>query len=145
MKLCRSRHCTTCVVRCPGNFKALCGPWKNKADDETQETPKLDMKDTMDGDDDTDGEAEAAPVGSTSIKKVFVCKQEASLEARRKKARGTCTIQQVEHMYMVCASSLCLPERPRKHYDGTNLGNVISPVMMRTSDWTASVKDSIML
>lgn len=66
--------------------------------------------------------------------------EEASLTKRRKKVRGTGSIQQLENMYMISPASLSLPERPRLHFQGTNLGNVIAPVALRVSPWTATVK-----
>lgn len=66
--------------------------------------------------------------------------EEASLTKRRKKVRGTGSIQQLENMYMISPASLSLPERPRLHFQGTNLGNVIAPVSLRVSPWTATVK-----
>lgn len=120
----------------------MCGPWRPpKNEDDVGDANAGDQ--AGDAQDDDDGE-DAEPTGSTVpglvVKKLFVCHEESSLTNRRKKVRGTCSIQQVEGMYMISAASLSLPERPRLHYSGTNLGNVISPVVMRTSPWTATVK-----
>lgn len=117
-------------ARAPGNAKALCAPWKPPKDDEEKDT------DAAVQEEDDDNESP----GTVNFKKVFIVHEEESLKKRRKKARGTCSIQQVENMHLVTASSLSLPERPRQHYAGSNLGNVISPVVLRTSPWTATVK-----
>ena len=47
-----------------------------------------------------------------------------SLASRRKYVRGTCSIKQTVHATIVSHKKVCLPERPRRHYPGTNSGDV---------------------
>lgn len=79
------------------------------------------------------------------MKQYYVMYTEKSLGLRRKLIRGTSTVNQVEMMYIATASELEFAEKAHKHYDGTNVGNVIGPVGLEHPDnlWRVSYKDKV--
>ena len=82
---------------------------------------------------------------TVQIKPVLVYKDEASLRARRKYTqRGTATLKQIEHMWLISRGALVLPERDGC-IGGTNKGQVIGPIRSTSieADWKATKKDSI--
>ncbi len=127
----------------PGNEKGLCAPWKSSAASAGGEAASEDVAGAGGAEeDDNNEEAEDAASTTTTLHKktVYVFREEESLKKRRSKVRGTCSIQQMEHVHLLSNGNLCLPERPRLHYGGANLGNTIGPVVSKHSDWQATVK-----
>ena len=115
---------------CSGLEKSLTSPWK----------PKLETVDEEDGEDNGDSGAEDGNLPTMKTLTLFHC--EKALAERRQRCKGVASIQQVENMYMISSGQLSLPDRPRLHYAGSNLGNVVGPVVLQKSEWTATVKET---
>ena len=56
--------------------------------------------------------------------------QEESLKRRRKRVRGYATLNLHHTMYLLASAPLEMPAKARLHYSGTNIGNVISEVVL---------------
>ena len=82
-------------------------------------------KDEDDENDDAADDDEDSGKPSFNHKILYLGYSEASLTKRRKFSRGTTAIKQIEWCHVLSFSSLCLPERPRKHFEGTNCGNAL--------------------
>ena len=117
---------------CAGNQKTLTSPWIS---------PKsgaiLEEEDEEEGGD--SGAEDCGNLPAMKIITLFHC--EKSLADRRQRCKGVASIQQVESMYLISSGQLSIPGRPRLHYAVSNLGNVIGPVVMQQSEWTATVKE----
>ena len=110
---------TTCAVT-KGNAARLLAPWKAGT---AAEKKKFDKDDDADEDKADDDDMSGKP--SFNSKVLYLGYNEESMKKRRKFSRGTTSIRQIEWCHVVSVSSLCLPERPRKHYDGSNCGNAL--------------------
>jgi hypothetical protein len=118
-----------------GNRKRLLAPWlasksKDKKDDDAE-----------DDDDDLEG---ATPANTTVPTKLLIVKDEESLQAWRDKARSTTLgIKQSETVHILTHNRLALPERPRKHYPGSNCGDCLAGVKVPppTSVWHLTWKE----
>ena len=56
--------------------------------------------------------------------------------------RGTVSIKQLEMAHIVAHAKIILPERPRKHYDGTSCGDTLTGVVMpdMADEWRVTWK-----
>ena len=75
-------------------------------------------------------------------KTYFLMYDESSLRARQRCNYTPGSLQQVENMYVVTSSDLSLNERKRLHYPGTNMGNVLGPIVfpLYSSMWQTDYK-----
>lgn len=123
---------------CRGLEKALTSPWKPKL-----ETVDEDEEEKVEEDEEAQekGEEKSGTGNLPTMKILTLFHCEKSLADRRQRCKGVASIQQVENMYLISSGQLSLPERPRLHYAGSNLGNVVGPVVLQKSEWTATVKD----
>ena len=68
--------------------------------------------------------------------------QEESLKRRRKRVRGYATLNLRHSMYLLASAPLEMPTKARLHYSGSNIGNVISEVVLdeftETGVWALS-------
>jgi hypothetical protein len=114
-----------------GHAKGLKRPWNVAAKDEKATEEESDEDDNK-----------KTEKTSTSAQAVHVFIDEKSIRARRKKARGTVSLKQMETMHVITSGSLCLPERTGKHYSGTNKGTVLGPIVFGEidEDWCETVK-----
>ena len=78
-----------------------------------------------DEDDDAEEQEESGGKPCFNSRILYLGYSEDSLTKRRKFSRGPAAIKQLEWCHVVSFASLCLPERPRQHYDGTNCGNAL--------------------
>ena len=90
--------------------------WRNEP---KEDTPSSRKERAADGNEDED---EDDCCSGVSKRKVVLFKGEESLRKKRALTRGTASLQQVESMHVLSNSALSLPERPGKHYGGTNKG-----------------------
>ena len=127
-----------------GNASRLLAPWKVGTTiermakrDVGEEEPQEDAEEDAIGDE--SGDAGDKPGFVSSLLQIAFT--EASLGARRKFVRGTASIKQMLSAHIVSCKKLCLPERPRLHYPGTNSGDLISGVKLPPLDkeWHLSV------
>ena len=66
-------------------------------------------------------------------KMLYVMLSEDCLKQRRARVKGMGTLHQVEYLHVVSREPLTtIPERKRKHYDGTNKGDLIGIVSLPT-------------
>lgn len=124
-----------------GNARLLVNAWKPQGGPLLHTAVADDAPMDVDGGEDVDdAEAKTAGVGK---RKVYIVKSEESLRGRRVHTKGTASLQQVEEMHLLTASSLILPEREGKHYSGTNKGTVLGPVLLPLpeEEWKMTVKD----
>ena len=99
-----------------------------------------------DDEDDIEIEGEGTPTSQDYKYKaniVHVIMNEDSLKQRRKLTRGVASLKQVETLHVIACSNLCLPDRPGKHYPGSNKGTALGPVVLANPDeeWKATVKE----
>lgn len=92
--------------------------WRNEPKEDTPSNRK-DKAAHADGNDDDD--EDEGFVGLCK-RKIVLFKSEESLRKKRALTRGTASLQQVEGLHVLSSASLSLPERPGKHYGGTNKG-----------------------
>ena len=116
-----------------GNKSRLLAPWMANKKGKAAE---------QDADDDAeDGE----PLTGTTVPSLLtLVKDEQSLQLWRHKSRNTTmSIKQVESCHVLSHNKICLPERPRKHFDGSNCGDAISGLKTPAPDkvWSLSWKD----
>ena len=64
------------------------------------------------------------------VKTCSILYEEASLKARKQRVRGINTLRQIEFLHMSTKDAIMIPERSRKHYNGTNKGDVLGPVVL---------------
>ena len=123
----------------PGNLKAMKKPWLPEAQDGGDDDAVVvaGEEDAADGAEAGDG---TTPKVITTSMHLFM--DEASLRLRRKLTRGTMSLRQVEGMHVMTHGCLSLPERPGKHYPGTNRGTVLGPIVFTSveNDWQLTVK-----
>ena len=57
--------------------------------------------------------------------------------------RGTVSIKQLEAAHIVAHAKISLPERPRKHYEGTSCGDTLTGVVMpdMADEWNVTWKE----
>ena len=60
----------------------------------------------------------------------MVAYTEESLAARKQRVRGTGTLKQLETCWVVTNKKLNLPPRPRKHFEGSSTGDLLSGVAL---------------
>ena len=109
----------------------LLGPWR----DGTSKDPAQGKKEKANaedegGDDDEDdgGEEEEGETGEKPgffVDVLQLAYTEESLKARRLRARGKCTLKQIECCLCMSANKLSLPNRERRHFPGTSNGDVL--------------------
>ena len=58
----------------------------------------------------------------------YLLLDEASLKMRRRKTRGIATLHQLNGIHKWTDAETNIPELPRIHYSGTNMGDVLGPV-----------------
>jgi hypothetical protein len=76
-----------------------------------------------------DDDEDEPTLGKTVPSLLQIVKTEESLAAWKKKARSpTLGVKQMEMAHILTHNKICLPERPRKHYPGTNCGDVLADV-----------------
>ncbi|CAE7245726.1 unnamed protein product [Symbiodinium sp. CCMP2592] len=114
-----------------GAKQKLINPWKDGTRKEAKakgSTKEDEDEDDGDGDDDDcEEEEDARPNLVCDLLQIGYT--EASLNARRQKKRGTCTIKQIEWAHVLSSKRLSLPARERKHYGpGSSTGDLISGV-----------------
>ena len=76
-------------------------------------------------------------------KELTIMLSEKSLKERRERTRGDGGRHQIQHAYLLTDGEMDLPEKPRKHYDGTNVGDAVGPVDLKSwsAGWHLSWKD----
>jgi len=117
----------------PGNKSKLLAPWLSIKK----------CKAGVDQDPDEDVE-EQGPTGTTVPSLLTIVKDEKALQQWRHKSRNnTLSIRQVEFCHVLSHNKICLPERPRKHFEGTNCGDAISCLKVPPPDqvWCLPWKD----
>jgi hypothetical protein len=73
-----------------------------------------------------------------------IVKTEESLQAWKKRNRAsTLSVKQLEHAHILSFNKICLPERPRKHYGGSNCGDTLTDVVIPKAEqvWSLTWKD----
>ena len=109
-----------------GNAARLLVPWKEGTTKEKNK--KKDAGDDEDGENAADDDDDEADIGDDKPGFVPSLLQlaftESSLAARRKFVRGTASIHQIQWAHIVSHKRICLPERPRRHFTGTNSGDL---------------------
>ena len=135
-----------------GNMTRLLAPWKEEIPRKRKRSDKDDKGGKGDDDEDVmvddveedeaDG-SDADSKASLQVKILQVAYTEASIARRRALARGTASLHQVEWAHILAGKAINLPERPRKHYEGTNCGDLLIGVEMPplASEWHVSVKE----
>ena len=124
-----------------GNKVKLSAPWlpkKAKKDDDE------DHDDAADDAGDAGGDNPVACVPSA----LQIVKNEESIKAWRRKNRpGTLAIKQLETAHLISKGRICLPERPREYYPGTNSGDTLTDVKIPHPDtvWRETWKNKKML
>ena len=109
-----------------GNMTRLLAPFKEGTSKDCQKGRRGDDDAVVDEHDSAD--EDGRPGFVPSILQLGL--DEESIAARRKLIRGTCSIKQVEWNHVIGNSKICLPERPRKHYPGTNCGDLIQGIKL---------------
>ena len=76
-------------------------------------------------------------------KDLHIIVNENSLKERRERTRGDAGRHQIQHAYLVTDVEIDLPEKPRKNYDGTNMGDAVGPVHLTSwnAGWRLAWKD----
>ena len=64
------------------------------------------------------------------VDRLMVAYTEESLAARKQRVRGTGTLKQLETCWVVTSKKLNLPPRPRKHFEGSSTGDLLSGVAL---------------
>ena len=130
-----------------GNATRLLAPWQDGTSASKSRKKKSGEDDDGEGgDDDEEAEAEEEDTKLPGFVPALlqVVLTEESLAARRKFVRGTASIHQIQGAHIVSDKKICLPERPRKHYKGSNSGDTITEVDMPTlpgTEWHLTVRD----
>ena len=130
-----------------GNTPRLLAPWREGTTKDKKNKGKSGQEEDEEDDDDegaaedVDEEDSQKPGFVPSTLQIVLTEQ--SLAARRKYVRGTASIKQMVNATVVSHKKVCLPERPRRHYPGTNSGDVITGVELPPldSEWHLSVGD----
>ena len=80
-----------------------------------------------------------------AVKPYYVMYTEKSIGLRKKLIRGTSTLNQVEMLYLVTANEPEFAEKSHRHFEGTNLGNVLGPVSLEHPDdvWKLTYKEKV--
>ena len=131
-----------------GNMTRLLAPWKEEAPRKRKRSDKYDKGDDEDvvvddvEEDEADG-SDADSKGGFQVKILQVAYTEASVARRRALSRGTASLHQVEWAHILAGKAINLPERPRKHYEGTNCGDLLIGVEIPPleNEWHVSVKE----
>jgi hypothetical protein len=69
-------------------------------------------------------------------KTIYMHYDEKSLADRRERATGTAVFHQLQQMKLLTRWPLSMPTKKRKHYDGSNKGDLMGPVHL--TDWSSS-------
>jgi hypothetical protein len=69
-------------------------------------------------------------------KTIYMHYDEKSLADRRERATGTAVFHQLQQMKLLTRWPLSMPTKKRKHYDGSNKGDLMGPVHL--ADWSSS-------
>ena len=111
-----------------GNAARLLAPWKEGTSKERKSKKEDDEAEVDDDneDDNSGDDRDSLPGFVPSLLQIAIT--EASLAARRKFVRGTASIRQLQNAHVVSHRKVCLPERPRINYPGTNSGDLIQGV-----------------
>ncbi len=123
-----------------GNANRLLAPWREGTNKEGKKGGGNDDDDEEELDEEDDA-ADKKPGFVPSMLNLALT--ETSLAARRTRVRGTLSIKQLETAHIVSNARVCLPERPRINYDGTNRGNLISNIELPdlAKEWHMKWKD----
>ena len=130
-----------------GNINKLLAPWKEGT---RKEKKKVGETEAGGGDEDLaasagEEEQEDEDDGHPDLvsEVLQIAYTEESLNARRKKTRGTCSLKQVELAHVLSSKRLSLPSRPRKHYPGSSTGDLIQGVALPAiaEEWMLPWKD----
>jgi hypothetical protein len=119
-----------------GNKSKLLAPWMS-----SKKCKSGGVLVDHDADDDVD---DCEPSGTTVPSLLTIVKDEQSLQLWRHKSRNsTLSIKQVESCHILSHNRICLPERLRKHFEGTNCGDALSGMKLPAPDkvWSLSWKD----
>jgi hypothetical protein len=115
-----------------GNKTKLLAPWMSSKKGKLAE---------LDADEDVD---EGEVLGTTVPSLLTIVKDEQSLQLWRHTSRNsTLSIKQVESCHILSHNKICLPERPRKHFHGTNCGDALSGLKVPSPSnvWSLTWKD----
>ena len=121
----------------PGHINKLMAPWKGSVGKKNEKVG--DDDDGCIGQDESD--ADDKPDFKASVLNIIYTEE--SIKNRRKKVRNsTGSVRQMERAHMWAHARVCLPERARKHFEGTTSGDVIYGISKPdiASEWTLTWK-----
>ena len=110
-----------------GNQARLLAPWKEGTSKATNKNKKGD-DDEEEVEDDEDEDDGKKPGFVPALIQLGLTEE--SLAQRRQVVRGTASIKQVQWAHVVASKKVSLPERPRKHFEGSNSGDLISNIKL---------------
>ena len=132
-----------------GNTTKLLGPWKENTTEKTsKDTPPSkgrgcdEPDDDSDKEDDDNSDIEKKAGFKASI--IQLAYTEESLKKRRNRVHGgTGSLQQIEWVHMLAHSRISVPERRRKHFDGSTAGDLINGIELPElgKEWHVTWKD----
>eukprot|EP00959_Pyramimonas_sp_CCMP1952_P475036 9503984-Pyramimonas_sp.AAC.2 len=131
-----------------GNATKLLGPWKENTIETKKDTPPSkgrgcdEPDDDDDKEDDDNSDAEKKAGFKASI--IQLAYTEESLKKRRNRVHGgTGSLQQVEWVHMLAHSRISVPERRRKHFEGSTAGDLINGIELPelSKEWHVTWKD----
>ena len=109
-----------------GNKTKLLQPWREGTSKESNKKAEAEAED------DEEAEDEEADDDKPNfiVDRLMVAYTEESLAARKQRVRGTGTLKQLETCWVVTNKKLNLPPRPRKHFEGSSTGDLLSGVAL---------------
>lgn len=116
-----------------GNKTKLLQPWREGTSKESNKKAEAEAEDDEEAEEDEPDDDKPNFV----VDRLMVAYTEESLAARKQRVRGTGTLKQLETCWLVTSKKLNLPTRPRKHFEGSSTGDLLSGVALPSlaSEW----------
>ena len=127
-----------------GSKLKLLTPWKEGTQKEAKKGSKQEDEEEQDAEaEPAEEEDEDDPRPDFCAEILQIAYTEESLNARRKRIRGTCSLKQIEWAHVLSTKRLSLPCRARKHYPGSSTGDLIQGVAVPaiSDEWSIPWRD----